>query len=319
MNRLTQKIIKHLLYIKNDDPKFGRFIIGVLFGDQVKRFYEQNKLSNEFGPQRIEFKSFVTSHLVQAESLQKESQPENRGKLKIRDITKLGSEFRPKNINFNYLNKTENGKSDLDSKLGSNQEMNINLKKNVWDSTKKFDNQIVSIDNNNSITINIMNKMNRSNHAEKPTGQNQKFVEPVGASERDFSALDYESAKLNFKTDMSTRFFDLFQNNEFPEDYFDHWVFLQQKLRNYQQQLDDFYLYLYKAKKSEKLGQRFLLRNQAEKFHRKTLLNKPTQNGPFFDQQSLGKRKFSAFDLNNSQKENQHSRNSIFKSMFKPI
>lgn len=318
MNRLTQKIIKHLLYIKNDDPKFGRFIIGVLFGDQVKRFYEQNRLSNEFEQHRIDFKLFVTNHLIKAETLQLKSENINHPKSGVMALKDSGSDPTPKNINFNYFNKSQNPEETLKEKIEQRQRSNRILKKCGSDSANQFDSQIVSIDNNNSITINIMNKMENASSAHKPTQKNQKFV---ATRQREARCLDFEHPKLNFKTDMSTRFFELFQNNEFPEDYFDHWVFLQERLRNYQKQLDEFYSYLYRVRKSTSNEPQFSFRTFSGNFYRKTMQNIKTPKMPFFDQQKLGKRNFKNFDSNISQKENKNldKRDSLFKSMFKPI
>ena len=77
MNRLTQKIIKHLLYITNQDLTFGKFMIGVLFGENFKKYFELNGLTDLEKKEKINFKLYVTNHLIQAEELEEKTHIKN--------------------------------------------------------------------------------------------------------------------------------------------------------------------------------------------------------------------------------------------------
>ena len=39
MNKLTQKLVHHLLNMSDTDHKFGKFLVGVIFGEDIKAKY----------------------------------------------------------------------------------------------------------------------------------------------------------------------------------------------------------------------------------------------------------------------------------------
>jgi len=67
MNRLTQKLVFHLINMKKSDQKFGKFLIGILFGDQKKRIYEMKGLSAKHLEKKLKFqKLFLSSNLYKS-------------------------------------------------------------------------------------------------------------------------------------------------------------------------------------------------------------------------------------------------------------
>ena len=74
MNRLTQKLVFHLINMKKSDQKFGKFLIGILFGDQKKMIYEMKGLSAKHLEKKLKFQNIVNKHLKAAEELSKQEQ-----------------------------------------------------------------------------------------------------------------------------------------------------------------------------------------------------------------------------------------------------
>jgi hypothetical protein len=80
MNRLTQKIVNHIMEFieKTEDDQFMIFLIRVIFGEQIERKICFKKIKNEFREDTYHFKEFVKSHLKAAEKLTKHVNYENK-------------------------------------------------------------------------------------------------------------------------------------------------------------------------------------------------------------------------------------------------
>lgn len=80
MNRLTQKIIHHILEFveKREGDKFLVFLIRVIFGEQIESQISFEKIQSEFRPEIYKFKDFVRGHLAAAEKLTKKKNNENK-------------------------------------------------------------------------------------------------------------------------------------------------------------------------------------------------------------------------------------------------
>ena len=310
MNRLTQKIIKYLLFIKQNDSKFGKFIIGVLFGDNFKILFENQKTFKNYTNEKIKFKAFVAEHLIKAEKLVSMPKINDNSDKPVKNISSLNFNYDAYNsVNISHnLSQTLNNFNNSYSKINSND-------LDSPDNSKNQSDKVVSMDNKNLITINIMNKLNNSGTLKKTTFTNNQFNTPhlIEKSSKN------EIKNLNIPKNLSKQFYDLFQENDFPDEYFDHWIFLRKKIRFYENQLDDLYSNLYKFKNIKTIDNAYQSNNAqvkySDRFSDCNILNKNLDvNVP-----SIRKRNFDQFIFNKSQKENNNNnpRDQLFKSMFK--
>jgi hypothetical protein len=317
MNRLTQKIINHLLNVSSDDLKFGRFMVGVLFGDQCKLLFEQSKLTQDFQDLKNEFLHFVEDHLVKAESLISENlltQKNSKTNLNFNESPKKVTELlEPNSPLF-----TQNSPLLMRFPLESHTKLpTFCEKENNTSVLNKLEHEKISMENKKSVTINIMNKFDTSlkksqKMPQKTRNSHITFIEPK-------SPIKFPRELNEHDIDLSTKVFHLFNENEYPEEYFDHWIFLRQKLRFYQNQLDDFYYHLHKIQKHK----------SSERIYSPMLKVRPYEfespQRPFnFTRRSeiqLSKRSYPTFirskpELRAPQgKENEQ----LFRSMFRPI
>ena len=313
MNRLTQKIIHHLLQLSLNDLKFGRFMIGVLFGEQCKLYFEEKKMNSRFEEIKKDFLDFVNDHLIKAQSLISE-------KRTAEDHINLNQKMKEVKRSLQSFEGESGSKHNKDLTLQTAQSNGLNISKGWNKENKKdniYDDERMKMEKSNSITINIMNKLNNS--LPKP----QTILPPLRKIRKSFNEpctpQKVAEEMVSGPPDLGTIFYDLFQQNEFPDEYFDHWIFLRQKLRFYESQLDDFYFHLYRLQKFKKNERAYSPPSKGGMYPG----GSPRRSQDFegLERFERGKRNFSQFLTRNGLTRPTHDSNSnlLFRSMFRPI
>jgi hypothetical protein len=201
MNRLTQKLVFHLINMKKSDQKFGNFLIGILFGDKKKKVYETKGLSEMYLEKKEQLLLIVNEHLKAAEELSKQEA-----------------------ISKNNISNSQNDES-VNKRLGSY----------LYppERAKKFETILVKEKNK---TQNIPRNEERGDLEGNmgimriPDEVNQLDFNGQGMWERPTLCEDRPNGMEDY-----VNFDDL------PQKYFYHWEFLKKKVDFYQERLKKFY------------------------------------------------------------------------------
>ena len=212
MNRLTQKILGYLLEIKADDARFGKFLIGILFGDPFKREYILNGITEEYSDQKLIFRTFVDNHLKAAEKLLMEIQNETEeGGIKMNN--RIGTNLLPphrlkkfKKMWMDEEHKTIKDKPETNFKdersLGKVQPTNLKI---------NYSNFNIQQPN-----FNLKNRNNESS----PHSFKEEMPESLQKLEKELmSILKYQNISIQ---------------------YIEHWFFLKEKMSFYKKRFNSF-------------------------------------------------------------------------------
>jgi hypothetical protein len=232
------------------DQKFGKFLIGILFGDKKKQEYERVGLSEEHLERKQELKTIINKHLKAAEKLSMdealESITEKSNKIKPKKSVnrRLGTILYPpeRALKFETILKEE-----------SSQLKNL----------EELENQNIS---NGIKTEDLRYMRTKPNRRGSENSQN---IEPVPQNLWEKPTLCDESPDdLN----------DFLNFAHLPKKYFHHWRFLKEKVEFYQKRLKKFYktlnkLAMERIKKERENLKPFDLNPNNEYFHRNPSIN----------------------------------------------
>jgi len=195
------------------DQKFGKFLIGILFGDKKKLEYEMVGLSEEHLERKQELKTIINKHLKAAEKLSMDEALES--------ITEKKKKIKPKkSVNRRLgtiLYPPERAKKfETFLKEESSQLKNL----------EELENHDIS----NGIKTEDLRFMNTKPF--RGGSEKSKNIEPVPQNNWEKPTLcDENPDDLN----------DFINFSQLPNKYYHHWHFLKEKVDFYQKRLKKFY------------------------------------------------------------------------------
>ena len=218
MNKLTQKLIHHLINMSDTDHKFGKFLIGVIFGEDLKNIYTESGLSQERFSQKEDLKKIVNDHLKAAEKLSKQE-------AEIEQVQ-------------NSTKKLNHGDS-VNKRLGSFLYPPERAKKfkTFFEEDKIYENSEEIRNNQNMTLFEVHNSFYDRNNP-----NSESYLRNAPSPMEEHSSGDYNCGRPthyeddNFDQDTSKIDF-----SKLPIGYYSHWKFLKEKVDFYERRLNFFY------------------------------------------------------------------------------
>jgi hypothetical protein len=229
MNRLTQKLVFYLINLEPDDQKFGKFLVGIFFGDSIKKHYEKNGIIDCKLETKFSFQEMVNAHLKAANQLiKKEEQLQIPSQSVKENLSRPANQrlgavlFPPERAQkFDQMFRTRN----LDSRSSSKKKSKSSL--HFTENTLRQKNNSTVMGQFEPVQVNesYINPLSSQNEL-MPYGQNLE-----NPCERPTICED----------DIFARNRDYIDFGCLPHSYFHHWDYLRQKVVHYQNRLMHFY------------------------------------------------------------------------------
>lgn len=215
MNRLTQKLVWHLVNMDNFDHKFGMFLIGILFGENRKKSFQKQGLSHKFAAEKTQFRTIVNKHLKAAEKLSLQE---------IRESPKSPNEI--DNFNPSHFVNRRLGSYLYPPERAKKFQTMFENKKDKKTNDKSENPSENSGDSNFDIRANRGRRL-KIDEGSSESSQNRQ----IGSGEMNQLQIKKQEKMLE----------EFVESSVLPKRFYHHWHFLKDKVSFYQTRLKDFY------------------------------------------------------------------------------
>lgn len=232
MNRLTQMLIYYLINLKPNDQKFGKFLVGIIFGDSLKKIYEKQGIVECKFEEKQQFLEIVNSDIHSLNHLKYNSDSMNLNELPNSSIKE-------------NLSQPSNQRQPMMAFPSTNRQNPENLFPN--DNFRSLRSSNRKSGSSLHFTQNTFGQKQATNIICKfePVQESSNYINPLSSQ----NELDVNPQIENYPCErptlceedflMTTK--DYIDFTGLPESYFDHWDYLRQKVEHYQGRLMHFY------------------------------------------------------------------------------
>ena len=240
MNRLTQKIVFYLLRMDSQDEKFGKFLVGIFFKEELKKRFEEEGLSKANKKIKEKYLNIVSKYLEKSEVVSQGDEAEEDPKIKEKNMVIKGDENEESRVN--------GGQNDSEKKSNKNKK-NKKLNKNSDNTPQNPRNFLPPLSPNLDrpvSTTSIIPHYSTNEH-------NASMIQPLAPANilaPQTNQTNHAQMPIDFPNPERPTFIEDTLNRipgEFvdfwhlPSPYFQHWDYLRKKVEYYQERLIVFY------------------------------------------------------------------------------